>query len=74
MFIDATSLEESTKIADGVTYFEAWRNLASSQAVIVPGGFGCRGTEGMIQAIKWTRDNSKILLLIPISVEYYLSL
>jgi CTP synthase (UTP-ammonia lyase) len=29
---------------------------ADSRGIIVPGGFGQRGTEGMIAAVKWARE------------------
>ncbi len=32
--------------------------LAGSDAVLIPGGFGSRGTEGKIKAIEWARVNS----------------
>ena len=31
--------------------------LSGCAGVIVPGGFGCRGAEGMISAIRWAREN-----------------
>jgi CTP synthase len=31
--------------------------LAGLDAILVPGGFGDRGTEGKIEAIKWAREN-----------------
>ncbi len=31
--------------------------LADCHAVLVPGGFGVRGTEGKIQAVKWARES-----------------
>ena len=31
--------------------------LASCDAVLVPGGFGVRGTEGKIAAVRWAREN-----------------
>ncbi len=35
----------------------AGRMLAGFDGLLVPGGFGVRGIEGMIQAIKWAREN-----------------
>ena len=31
--------------------------LAQAHAIIVPGGFGERGTEGMIRAVRYAREN-----------------
>ncbi|MFH1064834.1 MAG: CTP synthase (glutamine hydrolyzing) [Candidatus Woesearchaeota archaeon] len=46
---------ETTKIEDGqLTAEEA---LAGVSGMIVPGGFGTRGTEGKIQVIKYAREN-----------------
>jgi CTP synthase len=33
------------------------RRLADCHGVIVPGGFGVRGTEGKIECIRWAREN-----------------
>src|SRR5947208_2605622 len=33
------------------------RRLSDCQGVIVPGGFGVRGTEGKIECIRWAREN-----------------
>jgi CTP synthase len=35
----------------------AGRMLAGFDGLLVPGGFGVRGIEGMIQAIRWAREN-----------------
>jgi CTP synthase len=35
---------------------ETWKSLKSSDAIIVPGGFGIRGTEGKILAAKYARE------------------
>lgn len=32
-----------------------YRSLRNS-GILVPGGFGQRGTEGMVQAVKWARE------------------
>ncbi len=36
---------------------EAWSNLSDAQGILVPGGFGIRGTEGKIMAAKYAREN-----------------
>ncbi len=46
-FVDSQKIEE-----DGPA-----RELAAVDAVLVPGGFGVRGTEGKIAAIRWAREN-----------------
>jgi len=45
-FVDSQDVE--TKGADEM--------LSKVDAVLVPGGFGVRGTEGKIQAVKWARE------------------
>jgi len=35
----------------------AGRLLAGADGLLVPGGFGIRGIEGMIEAIRWAREN-----------------
>lgn len=49
ILIDAEKLNDKVK--------SEWESLHSTQAVIVPGGFGNRGVEGKILAIKWAREN-----------------
>nr|CAG4647826.1 EOG090X04HX [Moina brachiata]SVE92952.1 EOG090X04HX [Moina brachiata] len=58
-YIDATSLEEATKVDNPVKYHQAWQILCRSGGVIVPGGFGKRGMEGKIAAITWCRTTNK---------------
>ena len=36
---------------------EAARALRSHHALLVPGGFGIRGVEGMIEAVRWAREH-----------------
>lgn len=54
-WIEATHLEEEMKTNDPVKFHEAWKTLCDSQGVLVPGGFGCRGTDGKIAAAEWAR-------------------
>ncbi|HXV86505.1 MAG TPA: CTP synthase, partial [Gemmatimonadales bacterium] len=35
----------------------AGRLLAGFDALLVPGGFGVRGVEGMVEAVRWAREN-----------------
>lgn len=48
-FIESTDLENNDE--------NSWTQLKTAQCLIVPGGFGIRGTEGKIKAIKWAREN-----------------
>ncbi|OZJ06418.1 CTP synthase [Bifiguratus adelaidae] len=56
-WIEASHLEQETLKTSPLKYHEAWQQLCSSQGVLVPGGFGARGTEGKIAAAKWAREN-----------------
>ncbi|XP_064628974.1 CTP synthase 1-like [Lineus longissimus] len=60
--IEAADLEVTTQKEDPVRYHEAWQQLCSSNGILVPGGFGSRGTEGKIMAINHARKNGKPFL------------
>jgi len=53
--VDAQELEELDD--DGVT-----QKLSTFDGLIIPGGFGRRGIEGKIKAIKYARENNKPIL------------
>lgn len=38
-------------------YQEAWSKLKGVDGVLVPGGFGARGIEGKIEAVRYAREN-----------------
>uniref|UniRef100_A0A4W6DFL9 CTP synthase n=1 Tax=Lates calcarifer TaxID=8187 RepID=A0A4W6DFL9_LATCA len=61
-YIDSADLESTTLQDEPVKYHEAWQKLCSSHGVLVPGGFGVRGTEGKMQAISWARKQNKPFL------------
>uniref|UniRef100_A0A3Q3VZD6 CTP synthase n=1 Tax=Mola mola TaxID=94237 RepID=A0A3Q3VZD6_MOLML len=61
-YIDSADLEQATLEEEPVKYHEAWQKLCSSQGVLVPGGFGTRGTEGKMLAINWARKQNKPFL------------
>ncbi|HLG25484.1 MAG TPA: CTP synthase, partial [Candidatus Gracilibacteria bacterium] len=50
-WVDAEKLEKQDK--------PAWKLLHDADGVIVPGGFGIRGTEGMILTAKYCREKKK---------------
>lgn len=56
-WVDASDLEPEATSASPKAYHRAWHALCSADGVLVPGGFGTRGTEGMIAAAKWAREN-----------------
>ena len=59
VWIESTDLEDGTKKADAAAYDGAWAKLRGADGVVVPGGFGDRGTEGMIACAKFCRENGK---------------
>ena len=56
-WVEAGDLEPSTEHENPVRYHEAWHSVCSATGILVPGGFGVRGTEGMISAAKWAREH-----------------
>jgi CTP synthase len=57
IWVDAEHLELQTQNADPAKFHKAWHELCTAQGILVPGGFGKRGTEGMIAAANWAREN-----------------
>ncbi|KAJ1558884.1 CTP synthase 2 [Nowakowskiella sp. JEL0078] len=56
-WVEASNLEHSAKHEFPIKYHESWKSLCQASGIIVPGGFGTRGTEGMIQAVTWAREH-----------------
>jgi CTP synthase len=59
IWVDASNLEKATLDVSPETYHKAWHELCTADGVLVPGGFGHRGTEGMIAAANWARTKPK---------------
>lgn len=57
IWVDAEHLEEPASKKDPASYHKAWHNVCTASGILVPGGFGLRGTEGMINAARWAREN-----------------
>lgn len=55
-WVESSDLEPQTESENPVKYHQAWQALCSAKGIIVPGGFGTRGTEGMISAARWARE------------------
>ncbi|KIK18821.1 hypothetical protein PISMIDRAFT_30442 [Pisolithus microcarpus 441] len=55
-WVESSSLEPPAQGSDPAKYHDAWRALVGASGILVPGGFGQRGSEGMILAIKWARE------------------
>lgn len=56
-WVESTSLEEGAKDHDLLEYHKAWHHVCQADGILVPGGFGNRGIEGMIAAAKYAREN-----------------
>ncbi|RYP34501.1 hypothetical protein DL766_002943 [Monosporascus sp. MC13-8B] len=57
-WVDSEHLEPNTKVEEPKKYEEAWEAVKAASGIIVPGGFGVRGVEGMMLASKWARENN----------------
>ena len=62
MWVDASNLEKETMNVSPEQYHKAWHELCTADGVLVPGGFGHRGSEGMIAAAHWARTKPKPFL------------
>lgn len=57
LWIESSDLESESD--EKAKYHQAWTKLCRADGILVPGGFGTRGTEGMIKAANWARENKK---------------
>ncbi|KAG5635139.1 CTP synthase ura7 [Sphagnurus paluster] len=55
-WVESTDLEPQTQDTNPARYHDAWRAVVGAGGILVPGGFGNRGTEGMMLAIKYARE------------------
>ncbi|KAI0064824.1 CTP synthase [Artomyces pyxidatus] len=55
-WVESSDLEPQTQEEDPAKYHDAWRTIVGAGGILVPGGFGQRGTEGMMLATKWARE------------------
>ena len=58
-WVEASDLEDETKTSDPAKYEKAWTCLQKADGILVPGGFGNRGVEGMIKAGSFARKEKK---------------
>ncbi|MEX0836050.1 MAG: CTP synthase, partial [Nitriliruptor sp.] len=56
-WIASDDLTPTDDIGEGADLSRAERQLAGVDGVLVPGGFGIRGVEGKIAAIRWAREH-----------------
>jgi len=57
-WVESSDLEPDQQDANPKKYHDAWRIIVGANGILVPGGFGERGIEGMILAIKWAREQN----------------
>lgn len=55
VWVDASNLEDAALEASPAAFHKAWHAVCTADGILVPGGFGVRGTEGMIKATTWAR-------------------
>lgn len=58
LWVEASDLEPESQETDKTKFHEAWNKVSTADGILVPGGFGARGTEGMILAAKWARESN----------------
>ena len=61
-WVESSDLEPEMQESTPARYHDAWRAVVGADGILVPGGFGQRGSEGMMLAIKYARE-SKIPFL-----------
>ncbi|KAI9840352.1 MAG: CTP synthase ura7 [Thelocarpon superellum] len=57
IWVDAAHLEPQTDQEKYASYHKAWHEICTADGILVPGGFGERGIEGMIAAAKYARQH-----------------
>lgn len=57
MWVESSDLELEAQEREKTKYHDAWNKISTADGILVPGGFGTRGTEGMIHAARWAREN-----------------
>lgn len=60
--VDSEHLEPKAQAAEPEKFEAAWAAVKKAQGIIIPGGFGSRGTEGMVICANWARENQKPFL------------
>ncbi|KAF3484093.1 CTP synthase [Arthroderma uncinatum] len=58
-WIDASNLEKTASETHPEAFHKAWHEMCTADGILVPGGFGTRGTEGMVAAAHWARTKGK---------------
>ena len=53
----AADLADETMTSEPAAHAEAWAKLKGADGILVPGGFGDRGVEGKIAAVRYARES-----------------
>ncbi|AJQ12968.1 AQG_2a_G0001790.mRNA.1.CDS.1 [Saccharomyces cerevisiae] len=56
-WVEATDLEPEAQESNKTKFHKAWNMVSTADGILIPGGFGVRGTEGMVLAARWAREN-----------------
>ncbi|KAI5463865.1 CTP synthase N-terminus-domain-containing protein [Mariannaea sp. PMI_226] len=54
--VDSEYLQPEMQKKDPTKYHNSWKAICEAEGILVPGGFGSRGIEGMIEVSKWARE------------------
>lgn len=57
-WVESSDLEAETKDSNLADYHKAWHLVCQADGILVPGGFGSRGIEGMVAAANYARENN----------------
>lgn len=57
-WVESSDLELETRDSNLGDYHRAWHLVCQADGILVPGGFGSRGIEGMIAAAHYARENN----------------
>ena len=57
VWIEAADLADDTMTSEPAAHAEAWAKLKGADGILVPGGFGDRGVEGKIAAVRYARES-----------------
>ncbi|KAL8719960.1 MAG: hypothetical protein Q9225_003108 [Loekoesia sp. 1 TL-2023] len=56
IWLNSSDLETETLSESPAAFHKAWHQLCTASGILVPGGFGKRGIEGMVAAANWARE------------------
>jgi len=68
-WIDAEYLEDSIQKSDPTKYHKAWHEVCTASGILIPGGFGIRGSQGMIRAVSWARTKRIPMLAVCLGLQ-----